>query len=72
MATAETSDVLNFRNQVAAGGKIYLPPSKLHFTDTLTFPSKCVSIIGDYRDLCYLDFSQMTDPTKNSIELDRM
>lgn len=71
MAYNETSDVLDFRAKVAAGGKVNIPPCRLYFKDTLVL-NKPVSIVGEYRDFCNLDFTQMAVPTNNAIEIDRV
>lgn len=68
----ESQDVLDLRAKIANGGSVYLERGKrYYFNDTLQV-NKPVRILGDQRDFSYLDFSQMNDPTKNLVELDRI
>lgn len=67
----ESQAVLDLRSAVAAGGRVRVAPGKYILERPLTLTG-CTSLIGDYRDLCTIDGSQMTDPTQGVIQLDRM
>jgi len=67
----EAQNVLDLRAAVAKGGKVTVAPGRYYFNDTLVI-SGATSLVGDYRDLCTLDFTQMTDPTKEAIRIDRV
>jgi len=67
----ESQNVIDLRAQIAKGGKVIIPPGRYYFNDTLVL-SGTTSLVGDYRDLCTLDFTQMQDPTKEAIRIDRV
>lgn len=73
MATAivESQNVIDLRAACAAGGRVRVAPGRYILERPLTLTG-CTSLIGDYRDLCTIDGSQMTDPTQPIIMIDRM
>lgn len=67
----EAQNCTDLRTACAAGGKVSIKPGRYNFLAPLVL-SQSTSLIGDYRDPCILDFTQMTDPTQQAIRLDRM
>ena len=67
----ESQSCTDLRIACAAGGKVIIKPGRYNFLAPLIL-TKTTSLIGDYRDLSILDFTQMTDPTQPAIRLDRM
>lgn len=70
-AVAEAQNVVDLRAACAAGGKVVVKPGRYYFNDTLVLTG-VTSLIGDYRDLVTLDFTQMADPTKEAVRIDRV
>jgi len=66
----EAQNVLDLRAAVAKGGKVTVAPGRYYFKDTLVL-SGLTSLIGEYRDYCVLDFTQLP-AGKEALRIDRV
>lgn len=67
----EAQNCTDLRVAIAKGGKVKVSPGRYYFLDTVVL-SGTTGFDGEYADLTTLDFTRMTDPTKEAIRIDRV
>lgn len=67
----EAQNCTDLRVAIAKGGKVKVAPDRYYFLDTVVLKNT-TSLEGEYADLTTLDFTRMTDPTKEAIRIDRV
>jgi len=66
----EAQNVLDLRAALAQGGRVTIPAGRYYFNDTLVIDRQTI-VEGAGQDSTTLDFTRMTDPTKEAIRIDR-
>lgn len=66
----ESQAVLDLRAALAQGGRVTIPAGRYYFNDTLVINRQTI-VEGAGQDSTTLDFTRMTDPTKEAIRIDR-